>query len=54
MGKGDTPRPMQISYAERDLRYDLAFGHITERQFKIRMNKLRKAGKLKPVPRGIR
>lgn len=31
----DDPRPSDISKPERDARYDLAFGHITEEEFNI-------------------
>lgn len=36
-GKGSKRRPCQISRVEEDLRYSLAFGTITEREFKIGM-----------------
>ena len=31
----DDPRPSDISKAERDARYNLAFGHITQKEFNI-------------------
>ena len=37
MSKGSKRRPCQISRVEEDLRYALAFGNITQREFNIGM-----------------
>ena len=37
MGKGSKRRPCQISRVEEDLRWALAFGEITMREFNIGM-----------------
>ena len=44
MGKGDTPRPMQISQEEYNLRWDLAQGKIklSDEEFKKRIKEIRK------------
>ena len=39
-GKGDLERPSSISEEEKDLRWSLAFGKITEEEFAERMEKL--------------
>lgn len=41
-GKGDTQRPRQIGRAEYDLRWALAFGKITFKQFEQKMKELKK------------
>ena len=39
-GKGDERRLPSCQSAEMDLRWELAFGHITEKEFAERMEKL--------------
>lgn len=39
-GKGSRPRPCQITDQEKDLRYKLCFGLITEKEFNKQMSKL--------------
>ena len=39
-GKGSAPRNKNISYAEEDLRWKLAFGKISEQEFNEAMEKL--------------
>ena len=40
-GKGDLPRPMFVSEEEYELRYKLAFGLISRREFDKKMRKLK-------------
>lgn len=47
MGKGDTRRLTQISRAEERIRWKLAFGQITFRQFEKKMKRLKKQGLVK-------
>lgn len=47
MGKGDTRRPTQISQAEERIRWKLAYGKITFKEFEARMRGLRKQGLVK-------
>lgn len=46
MGKGSNRRPPQISPAEEDLRYALAYGEIDEKEFNRRFKQLKKEGKI--------
>ena len=46
MGKGDKRRPRSISPEEERLRYALAFGRITFKQFERKYNQLLKEGKI--------
>lgn len=47
MGKGDTRRPTQISRQEERIRWKLAYGKITFREFELRMKELKKQGLIK-------
>jgi hypothetical protein len=44
-GKGDTPRPRQVSREEYDIRYELAFGKLSDEQaekMKARLTRIRR------------
>jgi len=41
MGKGSNRRPRLVSLEEEDLRWKLYQGKITERQFNLRLSKIR-------------
>jgi len=43
-GKGDTRRPARISREEEALRWALAFGKITFKQFERKYRELKKSG----------
>ena len=44
-GKGDSPRPMQVSRREYDLRWALAEGKITFKEFEKKLNELHRSPK---------
>lgn len=46
MGKGSKKRPPQISRAEENLRWALAYGKITFQQFEQKYKQLLKEGKI--------
>jgi len=54
MGKGSTRRPSSITREEENLRWKLAFGHITFEQFERKYKELLKAGKIKRNGRVIK
>lgn len=47
MGKGDTRRPTTISQAEERIRWKLAYGQMTFKQFEKRVKELKKRGLVK-------
>jgi hypothetical protein len=54
-GKGDKYRNSEIPWQVRDLRYDLAHGHIDEEEYEIELQRLRERGidvdvRLRPKP----
>ena len=40
-GKGDTPRRMQISRAEYELRTEAYYGNMTDKEFERRLRQIR-------------
>ena len=44
-GKGDGPRPRTVGQEEWGLRYDLATGRITVKEFWKKMKEIKKKGK---------
>jgi hypothetical protein len=51
MSKNDHRRPCQVSPDEENLRWQLAYGEITEEQFAVGIEQLRKEGKIYYRPR---